>query len=282
MDASSDDAGGNAGTTPDGGNAGPVAPPTASGADGGDGAVGGEGGDAESAETGGPGASSPACTSLLCEDFERGQFDPTTWTIAAMAGTAVVEQTKAAHGKFAAQFHGMPASGYAFMIAKNAPPELRTHHFGRAYVSIGPTFPMGHTGLVYAGSAGTPGGDKYLEVAGVRGGWQLNFHSPAGEAPLRVGCTANVSGCPPTILRPAEPWICLQWEFNDQPDQIALSVDGKPITTYSPITFNNQTSNLVTGFVEFGFGFYNWHPEASTFDVYYDDIALDTKAVGCL
>jgi hypothetical protein len=246
----------------------------------------GSGSDAGAGESGlETGTGSASCTSLLCEDFERGQFDPATWTLATTAGTAVVEQTKAAHGKFAAQFHGTNASGYDFIVAKKAPPGLQTHHFGRAYVSIDPMFPTGHTGLLYASSAGSPR-SKYMEVAGLRGGWQLNYVSlvpPAsGEVPYRVGCTVNANGCIPMIQRPAEPWICLQWEFNDQPDQITLSVDGKQIATDSPIMFNNQTSNLVGGFVEFGFGFYNWHPDTNAFDVYYDDIALDSKPIGCL
>ncbi len=34
--------------------------------------------------------------------------------------------------------------------------------------------------------------------------------------------------------------------------------------------------------IDFGFGFYDWHPGNFPFDVYYDDIVLDTKRVGCL
>jgi hypothetical protein len=58
-------------------------------------------------------------------------------------------------------------------------------------------------------------------------------------------------------------------------DYPAGHVSGTPI-------FNNMTSGLVGGFTDFGFGFYDWHPGGFDFDLYYDDIVLDTKRVGCL
>ena len=58
-------------------------------------------------------------------------------------------------------------------------------------------------------------------------------------------------------------------------DYPAGHVSGTPI-------FNNMTSGLVGGFTDFGFGFYDWHPGGFDFDVYYDDIVLDTKRIGCL
>jgi hypothetical protein len=229
---------------------------------------------------------SAPCASLFCEDFETGQIVPATWDINATAGnTVTVQQTKVAHGRYAAQFHAAPSSmGYDFLIAKNAPSQLRTHHFGRAYVLVDPKLPGGHTGLMFAGSSGFPR-LKYLEVAGIRGGWQLSFvqlvGAPTGEVDFHIGCAGN-SSCTPTIRMPLQTWTCIEWEFNDQPDQIALTDDRNPIAVASPILFNNQATGLVGGFTDFGFGFYDWHPESFAFDVYYDDIALDTKPIGCL
>jgi len=91
-------------------------------------------------------------------------------------------------------------------------------------------------------------------------------------------------------------WVCLQWEFNDNPDEIHVWNNNVPIgsltnqdiayppghTLGSPL-FNNMNSGIIGGFAAFGFGFYDWHPSAGfTFDVYYDDIVLDTKPVSCL
>jgi hypothetical protein len=228
---------------------------------------------------------SAACASLFCEDFESGQIDTVKWAVQTSGGNmATVQQTKVAHGKYAAQLHAPASSkGYDFLITK-APAQLLVHHFGRAYMLVDPKLPVGHTGLMFAGSSGFPR-LKYLEVASVRGGWQLSFvqlvGAPTGEADDHVDCAGNAS-CVPAIQMPVGVWICVEWEFNDQPDQVGLTVDGKPITTYSPIPYNNETSGLVGGFTDFGLGFYDWHPDNFAFDVYYDDLALDIKPVGCL
>ena len=87
----------------------------------------------------------------------------------------------------------------------------------------------------------------------------------------------------------------MEWELNDQPDEIKLWVDGAELGSFdanhidypaghvpgSPV-FDNKSSGLVGMFSEFGFGFYDWHPSGVPFDLYYDDIVLDTKRVGCL
>jgi hypothetical protein len=226
------------------------------------------------------------CSHVLCEDFESGQVDPGKWSVATSGGhTVTVQQDKAAHGQYAALFHAPAnATGYDFIIAKNGPAQLRLHHFGRAYVFVTPKLPVGHTGLMFAASSGFPK-PKYLEVAGIRGGWQLSYlnlaSAPTGETAFHIGCPNN-ERCVPDLQMPVKTWMCMEWEFNDQPDQIALTVNGKPTATASPIEFGNGTTDLVGGFTDFGFGFYDWHPDAYAFDVYYDDIALDTKPIGCL
>jgi len=230
--------------------------------------------------------SSAGCTHPLCEDFESGQVDPGKWTVATSGGhTMMIQGTQVAHGHYAALFHApAKATGYDFIIAKNGPSQLKVHHFGRAYVYVAPKLPMGHTGLMFAGSSGFPK-LKYLEVAGVQGGWQLTYvnltGASAGETYFLIGCPGNRL-CVPTLQMPVGTWTCIEWEFNDQPDQIAVTVDGKPTAMASPIQFGNATTDLVGGFTDFGFGFYDWHPDAYAFDVYYDDIALDTQPIGCL
>jgi hypothetical protein len=224
------------------------------------------------------------CHSLLCEDFESGQIDPNKWTVQTSGGhTVMVEQNRAAHGKYAAQFHGLAGiTGYDFLIGKNLP-ALRTHLFGRAFIFIDPKLPTGHTGLMFAGGDGFPHW-KYLEVGGVRGGYQLNFVAlvpGGGEVPFRLTCPVNVNGCIPVVKMPVQTWTCMEWEFNDQPDQAVVEDDGTTIGSASPISFNGQTTGLVGGFTALGFGFYDWHPDPASFDLYYDDIAVDAQRIGC-
>ncbi|HXI54517.1 MAG TPA: hypothetical protein VNO55_00530 [Polyangia bacterium] len=241
---------------------------------------------------GAEGGDSEGCVGLFCEDFESGQVDPTKWTMPSI-GTATmkVQQAIVAHGKHAMQFHGNanpPAADYAYIIVKNAPAALQKHNFGRAYVYAAPKPRDQNMGLVWGGTSGFPR-PTYMSIANHGSGWQLGFiklsGSPGGERQAY-----------PTGDIPVATWFCLEWEFNDDPDEINVWGDGKMIGSLNnrdvgypsgqaPGTplFNNMNSNLIGAFTDFGFGFYDWHPQGRpAFDVYYDDIVLDAKRIGCL
>jgi hypothetical protein len=205
----------------------------------------------------------------------------------------VIQQKTVAHGKYAAQFHGLgppagnAATAYAYLITRTAPAALLVHNFGRAYLYIAPKPHSNDTGLVFGGTTGFPK-PTYLSLASHGSAWQFGFiklqGSPGGE---RQSYSQD--------LLPVMTWMCLEWEFDDQPDAINVWRDGKAIGSLDPDhvdyppghvpgtpIFNGMSSGLVGGFTDFGFGFYDWHPGSAPFDVYYDDIVLDTKRVGCL
>jgi hypothetical protein len=247
-------------------------------------------------ETAGDGSAADAstCPGLFCEDFERGTIDSDKWAVQTMGGaTVVIEQANFAHGKYAARFHGLgvPSGGanaaYVYLLTKNAPPALGAHNFGRAYYFITPKPSSINLAMMFGGTTGFPK-PTYLSIAEHSGGWQLGFiklsGSPTGERQAY-----------PAGQMPVMRWSCLEWEMNDQPDEIHLWGDGQAIGTLDPDhvdypaghvagtpIFNNASSGLVGGFTVFGFGFYDWHPSGFDFDIYYDDIVLDTRRVGCL
>jgi hypothetical protein len=234
-----------------------------------------------------------SCPGAFCEDFEDGgQIDMSKWEVQTTGGATVeVQSQNVAHGKYAAHFHGLgtptdSSQAYAYLITKSAPSSLQVHNFGRAYFYIAPKPTSVDTGLIFGGTAGFPK-PTYLSIAEHSGGWQLGFiklqGSPGGE----------VQAYPPPPM-PVAKWLCLEWEFNDQPTGINLSADGAVVgalaandVAYPPNSpkgtlFNGMTSGLIGAFTDFGFGFYDWHPDTKAYDYYYDDIVLDTKPVGCL
>ncbi|MDB4982708.1 MAG: secreted hydrolase, partial [Myxococcales bacterium] len=268
----------------------------ASGGSGGQGSAGPDGGAAGSTRDGGGDlvAGAPSCGGVFCEDFELGQIDPAKWSAPAMGGATMTVQTKTvAHGKYAVQFHGAasPASSdYVYIITKNAPAALRKHSFGRAYLYLSPQRNDIDMGLVFAGTAGFPK-PTYMSIANHGTGWQLGFiklsGSPGGETQTY----------PPGDI-PVAKWTCLEWELNDDPDEMNVWGDDKPIGTLNKDSkvgfcsggcsqpaslFDNENSGLIGAFTDFGFGFYDWHPMGRpAFDLYYDDVVLSTERVGCL
>jgi hypothetical protein len=260
------------------------------------------GSDAGGASAGrGGAAGAGACIGLTCEDFEGGTLDSSKWELVEKGGTLTVQSERAAHGKFAAHVHGQ-ASGsddWALLTAKNVPAALKgSSTFGRvlmyasadALASIHVQFAFaGHTG---AGSAAGPAPFpklRYMEVASYSGRWQLGFDlldlSPLVE---------EVSYSTGRIT--AATWVCLEWQFEDAPDRVTTWVNDMQVGTFdnsnvayaSPgptpkpgaALWDGKSSGLIGGFDTFGFGFHDWHPQRQ-FDIYYDDLVLDSKRVGC-
>jgi hypothetical protein len=140
---------------------------------------------------------------------------------------------------------------------------------------------------VGGGTAGFPK-PTYMSVASHSGGWQLGFiklqGSPAGE----------VQAYPADVM-PVGTWMCLEWEFNDQPDVIGFWRDGQAVGTLDPNhldyppghmpgppLYNGTSTGLVGAFTDFGFGFYDWHPRQLRVRRVLRRHRLDTKRVGCL
>jgi hypothetical protein len=244
------------------------------------GASSGSGGASGGLSAGATGIAS--CPGLFCEDFESGQIDPAIWDTQTFGGqTVVVQSDKAAHGKYAVQFHAKPnLVSYDFIITKNAPPALHGHHFGRASFFLTPKPPAAHTSYLFSGSSGFPN-FKYLEVASAGTSWQLSLVHllvPSGKATSATGTQEAYSGGG-TV--PLQKWSCIAWEFNDAPDQATVYVEGKPDLAFSSISLGGVNTGLIGGFTSFGFGFYAWHPATYEFDVYYDDIVLDIQPIAC-
>jgi hypothetical protein len=238
------------------------------------------------------------CPGLFCEDFEAGALDPAKWTVTSGVNHVddatpppVVESTLAAHGRFAAHFHGKGnvSNDDAFIVTRHLPPDLLVHHFGRLYFYVSTKPTSGHTMWVLGGSAGMSASPKLrdFEVATINGGWQLGFDqlgmSPSGEEVFYPGGAV-----------PVAKWTCLEWELDDAPDTDTIWIDGKELGTlddrhidYPPghvpgtPMFDGKSAGLVGGFSTYSFGFYDWHPNVD-FDLYFDDIVLDAKRVGCL
>jgi hypothetical protein len=274
-----------------GGSGGQSGAPSSAGAAGTNNGGGGTAGAAGSAGAAGT-AGTLGCAGVLCEDFETGQVDAAKWSTPVMGGaTMMVETTNVAHGKYAVQFHGPAnpsASDYVYIIAKNAPAALAKHNFGRAYMFISLQRNDIDMGMIFGGTAGFPK-PTYMSIANHSTGYQLGFiklsGSPGGEV------QAYPKGDMPVMK-----WSCVEWEFNDAPDEINLWLDSKVIGSLNNMTvaypggktpgtplYNNMDSGLIGAFTDFGFGFYDWHSAGRpAFDLYYDDIVLNTERVGCL
>jgi hypothetical protein len=227
---------------------------------------------------------------VLSEDFESGQLDAKVWEKRVQGSAAIqVQQEQVAHGKYALQVHypEMATQTYAFLIAPHLSDAVKGHLFGRAYVKIAPGLPQSHTVMVLAGGSGWPI-SKFEEIGVYQGTLQPSYQE--NKSPRGQGRGEDVRH---GEALPMGKWFLLEWEFNDNPTALTIWVDGQK----SPVTEAGQkvdlssfhwpkgsdnVKDLVGGFEEFGFGSRVWGQVPQGFDIYYDDIAIDSKRIGPL
>ena len=263
--------------------------------------------DAAVAPESGPDAAGDACAGLFCEDFEEGQLDPTKWDLqTGGSGTAMVEQQIVAHGKYAWHVNGSGAHGdFATVLTKNVPAALQGNgpFYGRAYVYATANY-SAHIQLGFAGTtrntavvpAITTNGMNfnYMEFAEFSNSWQVGFDLFSPAPNVAMGFVEEASYPPAHDQYPTMTWNCVEWEFDDNPDQMFLWFDGAQIDQFDDqhidysstkttpgSVLNGLNSGIIGGYDFFGFGFHSWGSSAVV-DRYYDDIVLDTKRVGCL
>ena len=212
---------------------------------------------------------------LFSEDFESGTLDPAVWTKEVTGANVIsVQSDKVAHGKYALKVSCPAPSSrtWAFIAARHLPEALRQHQFGRAYLYVTPRPPDRHIILITSGTAGFPR-NKYEEVATAHGRWQLTYVDQARRPSEEDYHSAGAV--------PLDRWFLVEWEFNDHPNRASVWIDGKLVLASDFVSkATGGTSDLIGGFTDVTFGFRLWGAAPEAFDVYYDDIAIDTKPIG--
>jgi len=224
---------------------------------------------------------------LFTEDFESGAISDKIWSVIVNPpATATVQSDLVAHGKYALKIT-YPAGStrdYAF-IAMTVPDALKNHFYGRAYMYISGV-PDPHSVFMSAGTTGFPTRANWLEIGGYTGHFQpsLQITNPTADIPR-----GEVPAFQGTL--PIGRWFCLEFEFIDQPDRIAIWVDGK-LDVNIPFTYNKITnpdvkkdSGLIGAFSEFALGYRTFAQGAlipKDINIYYDDIAIGDKPIGQL
>ena len=226
---------------------------------------------------------------VFTENFESGKIDPAIWdTRVAGTATIAVEQVEGGHGKYALHVHypDMAAASYAFVVATHLPDSVRTHFFGRAYMKVVQSLGTTHNPLIFAGEPGWQL-SKFHEIGTSRGFFMPSYQENKSERGKGRGEITFRSETEPAY----DKWFLIEWEFNDNPSQITMWIDGEkmlvPVAGEKVETVKFQwpkgsenVTNLVGGYSEFGFGARVWGAPPKGFDVWYDDIAIGTSRLG--
>ncbi len=206
----------------------------------------------------------------VCLDFESGAIDA-KWRMLG-ANMTVVTDMKAA-GQRALHFSNLQPKVQA-MITTTELGALTNVMWGRFYVHMTPGAPDGHGGFVYGYDQD---GDRY-EVGFENNCFMGDWHGTTPEKYMR------------THVKIPDGWICVEFLFDGAaPDDPRIWVDGTPAPYY--VVAKQPGPLKVDHWTRFDAGFRPSHgtslgeyegnaPPVIT-DMWMDDIALDSKRIGC-
>jgi hypothetical protein len=268
-------------TSANGGAAGNAVGGAAAGAE----ALGGGAG-AGGIPLGGP---SLPCTFAFCESFE-GYADgahpkDARWTETQGSAQVVVESAKPARGarSLHVKFEENPRQTH-WMRTSEPFPKLSRKHFGRIFLWIDqlPDAKIEYRHWVTIEMHPQADG-PVLRVLG-------------GETPPNIGAKANditkQNSAMFDLINPGEDrrreddvniepklWYCFEWSLDVDANSYRMWLDGKPMPGA-----NWDHSNPSYTFAPIGYlwlGWTDWHNDSANWDVYLDEVALDSNRIGC-
>jgi hypothetical protein len=211
----------------------------------------------------------PSCPTdvALCENFESGSAATPPWMIDEQTSAVRVQTDKPHRGSYALHVHSNAADAGVTIegmiretatFAAGQPPFMAV----RLYLWLPPVAPS--FTLVQASEHVSPYDDLELNVDnGVMSYWNgvIDQYTVGKQVP-------------------SSQWLCVEWWVSTSPGEMRAFVDGSEITQLHV----TQSTTPATGpLAELAFGIDVYQPAqpVNPYDVWIDDIIVDTKAIGC-
>jgi hypothetical protein len=213
----------------------------------------------------------------LCLDFESGTVDA-PWT-APGGANAKVEEMNAAHGRYAMHLSNLHSHPQLFLHVAKMPAAIKDVMWGRYYLYMDPGAPSGHGAIVRAFDMQT----NWYEVGFEHNAYLANWHVlPAGVPEKYMRSKFTI---------PQKAWACVEFVFDGAtPNMAKVWSDGTEVMFDDIAT--TPTIMKAVQFTTFDIGIVFYHGTSLTVydgndapyitDMWLDDIALDTKRIGCL
>lgn len=232
----------------------------------------------------GPGRDSCARSGLLfCENFDAqplGGPNSLDWGVDTRQGTLTVERDRHRGGRL---LHvRTEENGHAFLTVTDLAPRGNSF-YGRIRLKVAafPSAPdWAHYTLVEATGAGPgfvrPVGGQYVPTLG-QALWGVGSDG---------GPTGDWTDWQPTAPSAAGRWQCIEWQFAAADNRVSVWIDGRPkpeLTVSTRDHGGNPVDFVFPAFdtVKIGWQLYQGDPTPSRYDVWYDDIALGQRRLGC-
>ena len=223
---------------------------------------------------------SPRCcntAAVLCEDFESdtagGSPNSTLWTVAkATADTVEISTTQAARGSKSLHIHAINTNGQHAMITNSSAfPFANNMFWGRAFVYFNSAYPSNHTTYVAAG----PKPNTNYE-------WLRYSSFGTGHLGGNDSDPDNSSNSSKQLTHAA--WTCIEWQYDIPNLKAYYYFNGALISTLTINSHSSRPGDLDMQQIEIGWELYQQDSAVASggaWDMYFDEIALDSKRIGC-
>jgi hypothetical protein len=224
---------------------------------------------------------------LLCEDFESGALDPATWKT--LGDAPVVEEVRAARGKRALHVVKNGNGRSAIRVTRTFPVPNNTY-YARMFVYFDslPTEPMSYAHWTFAAATGT----------GVAGEIRLSGQLQRKANRFGVGTdnrkedgtgdwtSSDRDPDPASNAVPEKQWLCIEWMHDGGSNQTRFWWDGveHPSLATTPTRHGGKKNVpfLLPRFDALWFGWQEYQPSTQRFELWIDEVAIDTQRIGCV
>ncbi len=223
----------------------------------------------------------------LCEDFESGMLDTSTWTV---SGTApVIDSLQAARGTKALHIT-QNGNGLSYIKESKTFPEPNDTYFGRVFVYFKslPAAPLTYAHWTILAGSGTQ----------VDGEIRVSGQFSAGQSLFGVGTDNRVqdsgtgdwtnSDKDPNNMPnpvPSGKWVCIEWMHKGDTSETRFYWDDtEHPSLYTSPSMHGGNSNpfLLPQFTNVWIGWQEYQATTETFELWVDEIAIDSQRIGCV
>jgi hypothetical protein len=228
----------------------------------------------------------------LCEDFESGSLDASTWTVLG-ANKPAIGTEQAARGSHALHLKVSGGGLSAIREAKTFP-AAKNSYYGRAFVYF-TSLPQVTSGFNYShwtiiGATGSQVSGEIRVGGQLQGGanhWGVGTDS--GSAPGGTGDWTNSDRDPsakPEAV-PTAQWLCIEWLHDGEHNETRFWWDGVEHPSLhteasTPHGGNSSVPYVLPKFQQVWLGWQEYQSSSQTFELWLDEIAIDGARIGCV
>jgi hypothetical protein len=221
---------------------------------------------------------------VLCDGFENAGIDENLWEISA-SGNNTVEIVADQSARGGQSVHIQTNDGFGRLRNMTSFPIAGNRYWGRMFIRVDRFSTVDWAHWTMAEAAGQ--GDGSL----IRVGGQYNSNQMVNR--WGVGSDGGATGDWTThdqdpdgnpIEPPEDEWICLEWLHDGDTDEGQFFVDAvehPSLATTSDVHGGNDVPYDLPMFESVWFGWWQYQSDPQPFDVWIDEVAIDTERIGC-